>query len=133
MDDLRLKIVTPNKVFFDDIIERLVARSISGDFAILKNHTPYVTVLEIRDIKIRQNGKYRKAAIAGGYLSVKDNQVTIMTDACEWADEIDLERAKDLKARAEAYLKNPKSQDDTLKAEIALKKAINRINIHDEK
>lgn len=132
MDELRLKVVTPDKIFFEDVIEMIIAGGITGDFAILKNHAPYVTVLDIRRIKIKQNGKFREAAIAGGYLSVRNNEVVIMSDACEWADEIDVKRAFEAKKRAESTLTSGENKDTT-KAEIALKKAINRINVHDGK
>ncbi|MDO4778988.1 MAG: F0F1 ATP synthase subunit epsilon [Tissierellia bacterium] len=132
MSELKLKIVTPNRVFFDDEIEMLIARGVNGDFAILKNHAPFVTVLDIRKIKVKQNGEFRIAAIAGGYLIVRDNQIVIMSDACEWADEIDVNRAKLAMERAEKRLKSG-AEKDTTKAEIALKKAINRLDVHDNK
>ena len=96
---------------------------------IMKKHVPFVTVLQISEMKITDlNGKSRMAAIAQGYLTNKNNEVVIMSNACEWADEIDVERAQRAKERAERRLKTA-SGDDVLKYEIALKRAINRLEI----
>lgn len=129
MTELNLKIVTPDRVFYDGPIVSVTARGIMGDFTILKNHTPFVTVLDIRKIKIKTANGERRAAIAGGYIIVKDNKVTIMSDACEWEDEIDKTRAERAKERAEKRLKSSTTAKDQMNAEIALKKAINRLQI----
>lgn len=129
MSDLRLKIVTPDRVFFDGSIRSIVARGTEGDFSILKNHSPFVTILQISRMKVNLESSSRYAAIAGGYITVSDNQITIMSDACEWEDEIDEQRALEAKERAERKLKASKMNDETLQAEVALKRAINRLNV----
>ncbi|NLW53004.1 MAG: ATP synthase F1 subunit epsilon [Tissierellia bacterium] len=133
MTELKLKIVTPDRVFFDGEIISLVARGIEGDFQILKNHSPFVTVLDIRKIKVKLKSEERIAAVAGGYIIVRNNQITIMSDACEWADEIDVKRAQRAKELAEKKLKASNSDKDTMNAEIALKKAINRLDLSSKK
>lgn len=133
MSELRLKIVTPDKFFYDGDIKSIIARGLEGDFMIMKNHTPFVTVIQISEMKITDlNGKSRMAAIANGYLTVKNNEVIIMSNACEWADEIDVERAQRAKERAERRIKS-ESKEDVLKAEIALKRAINRLEVFKDK
>ncbi|MDO5026861.1 MAG: ATP synthase F1 subunit epsilon [Tissierellia bacterium] len=129
MDELKLKIVTPDRVFYDGEIKSIVARGLEGDFMIMKKHVPFVTVLQISEMKITDlEGNSRMAAIAQGYLTNKNNEVVIMSNACEWADEIDIERAQRAKERAERRLKTA-SGDDVIKAEIALKRALNRLNV----
>lgn len=131
MSELKLKIVTPDRVFFDDAIDMLIARGINGDFAIMKNHVPMMAVLDIRYLKIKINGEYKHVAIAGGYLTFKDNQITIMSSACEWRDEIDKERALQAKLKAQELLEKAKQshEGEIDKAELALKKAINRLDV----
>jgi len=123
-----LEIVTPDRKFFEDEVEMVIVRGKEGDIGILKNRTPLVTPLDIGRIKIKQNGKVREAAIASGYVEVAKNKTTIITDSAEWPEEIDVERALAAKERAEKRLKDRESID-TLRAEIALKKALNRISI----
>lgn len=124
-----LEIVSPDKKFFEDEVEMLVVRGIEGDLGILKNHTPLVTPLAIGRVKIKQNGEYREAAVAEGYVDINKTKTTIVTDAAEWPDEIDLNRAELAKKRAEEKLKRKDEDIDYGRAEIALKKAINRINV----
>ena len=131
MTELKLKIVTPDRVFFDDEIISFTARGIEGDFTILKNHAPFVTVLDIRKIKIKTKEGEKTATVAGGYIIVRDNNITVMSDACEWTDEIDMARAQRAKDMAEKKLRESKSEDDTFKAELALRKAINRLGSND--
>lgn len=131
MENLHLKIVTPDRLFFDGDIDMLIARGLNGDFAILKNHVPLIASLDIRALKIKINGEFKYAAIAGGYLTYKDNFITIMSDACEWTEEIDKNRALEAKERAERRIKDAKESADIDKAELSLKKALNRLNVKD--
>ena len=129
-EQLYLKIVTPDRVFFEGEIKSITARGIEGDFTILRNHAPFVTVIQISEMRVTpRDGESRRAAIAGGYLTVNQNEVIIMSDACEWADEIDTTRAERAKARAEKRLASAKAGQDTLNAEIALKRALNRLEV----
>lgn len=127
MSELKLKIVTPDRVFFQGEIISVTARGVEGDFTILRNHAPFVTVIQISKMKIRTEEESRIAAISGGYITVKDNDIVIMSDACEWADEIDMQRAEHAKQRAEKRLESVKGEKDVLNAELALKRALNRL------
>jgi len=133
MSELKLKIVTPDRVFFDGEIISITARGIEGDFTILKNHAPFVTVIQISKMKVKTEEGSRIAAISGGYITVNHNDIVIMSDACEWEDEIDVERAQRAKDRAEKRLQTVKGEKDVINAELALKRAMNRLQIHDLK
>ncbi len=124
-----LQIITPTKTFFDEEIEMAVVRTIDGDMGILRNHIPLVTPLSVGIIKLKSEGTTREAAIAGGFVYVERAKTVIMTDAAEWPEEIDLNRAEKAKERAETRLKAPGGEIDTMRAEIALNKALNRINV----
>lgn len=129
MAQFRLEIVTPNRKFLDEDIEMLVTRTIDGDIAILKDHIPLVTPLSIGILKINYpDGTSKTAALCGGYMEVTKEKTTIVTDSAEWPGEIDKERAEEAKRRAEARLKNREANTDVARAELALRRAINRIN-----
>lgn len=128
MAGIHLEIVTPDRSFFNDDIDSIIVRGIEGDLAILKGRTPIVTPLRISKIRIFQNGKERIASVTDGYVSAVDNNVTIVTDAAEWPDEIDINRAEASKKRAEERL-SKKSDVDLMRAEAALMRAINRLEI----
>lgn len=127
MTRLYLKVVTPDKLFFEGEVDMLVARTIEGDVGILLNHSPLVTILDIGRLVIKNGDERKVAACAGGYIDVRNNNITVVSDACEWEDEIDINRAERAKERASKKLED--KDTDTFKAELALKKAINRINI----
>ena len=127
MNRLYLKVVTPDKLFFEGEIDMLVARTIEGDVGILLNHSPLVTILDIGRLVIKDGDERKIAACAGGYINVRNNNITVVSDACEWEEEIDINRAQRAKERASKRLEDKGT--DTFKAELALKKAINRINV----
>lgn len=131
MNRLYLKVVTPDKLFFEGEIDMLVARTIEGDVGILLNHSPLVTILDIGRLVIKDGDERKIAACAGGYIDVRNNNITVVSDACEWEEEIDLNRAERAKERASKRLEDKRT--DTFKAELALKKAINRINVGNKK
>ena len=126
---LQLEIVTPEKLFFSEEVKMVIVRGIEGDLAILKNRAPITTPLKIGQVRIDQGGEERVAAVVDGYISVADNKATIVTESAEWPDEIDLERAEAAKVRAEGLLKDQPSGMDVARAELALKRAINRIEV----
>ena len=127
MNRLYVKVVTPDKLFFEGDIDMLVARTIEGDVGILLNHSPLVTILDIGRLVIKDGDERKIAACAGGYIDVRNNNITVVSDACEWEEEIDLNRAERANERASKRLEDKGT--DTFKAELALKKAINRINV----
>ena len=124
-----LEIVTPERKFFEDQVEMVIVRGVEGDIGILKGHTPLVTQLDIGRIKIKINGDVKEAAIASGYVEIRKEKTTIITDTAEWPEEIDIERAEESKKRALERISSKTNEIDTLRAEIALKKAITRLEV----
>ena len=128
-----LEIVTPDKVFYKGTAEMVVVRTTEGDIGILHNHTPYVAGLSIGKLSVKQDGKFIEAAIAGGFIQVEKEKTTILTEAAEWAEDIDVERARKSKEEAENELKDATENYKKEELELKLKKAINRINISQKK
>lgn len=129
MKTFKLKIVTPKGVYRETDVEMLNLRTTAGQIGILANHMPLASSIEISEMNyIDENHEKQYFAIAGGFVYVGETDTTIITNAIESSSEIDLGRAQSSKKRAEERLKN--NQDiDVLRAEIALKKAITRINV----
>lgn len=133
MATFKLTVVTPSRVIFDDEVEEIIVRTMSGDVGILKNHINYVAPLDIGAMKVIANGQKRLAAVAGGMIKVDNQKTTILTNACEWVDEIDVERAKRAVERAKAYIENPTELHTIDVAEIKLRRAMNRIELSGRK
>ena len=123
----KVQVITPlgdNKTIETNILN---VRTSNGDIGILANHMPIVAMLQISMMStIESDGRHRYA-LAGGVLYFANNVATILTDAIERSDEIDIERAQRAKDRAEKAIKDPNS--DMKKAEVSLKRALNRIDV----
>ncbi len=128
-----LEIVTPDKLFFSDNVEMVIVRGIDGDLAVLKGRSSITTPIKIGKVRIFQGGKEKVAAIVGGYISVVENKTIIVTEAAEWPEEINVERAESAKDRAEELLKERRNSINVSRAELALQRAINRLEVARDK
>ena len=123
MKPFKLKIITPEKTFFDGETEHLIARTSEGDVGILYGHTPYVANLVSGPMKIRlDNSGFRTAAVSGGVLKASPEETVVLVSAVEWA----AKRAED---EARRRLKETKSQKEFDLAEQKLKRALNRLTV----
>lgn len=130
MKPFRVKIITPEKTFFDGETQQLIARTTEGDIGILCGHTPYVANLGSGPLKIKmESGEFKAAAVSGGVLKTNPEQTVILANAVEWAEEIDVERAKRSEADARQRMQNHKSQREFELAENKLKRALNRLSV----
>ena len=128
MTPFKLQILTPDKLFFDGETDNVIVRTTVGDKGILARHEEYVAALPIGKLKVRINGNFRIAAVSEGTIKVSKDKTVILVQSCEWADEIDVDRANAAKQRAEERMKALKQEDkEYLIAEYKLKRAINRI------
>lgn len=134
MTPFKLEIYTPDKLFFDGETENLIVRTTVGDKGILARHEDYVAALPIGKMKVKIDGNFRVAAISEGTIKVSRDKTVILVQSCEWADEIDIDRAKAAKAKAEERMsKAEKDEKAYLLAEYKLKRAVNRIEAWDLK
>lgn len=129
-----LSVVTPEKVFFDGETTQIIVRTTDGDIGILANHTSLVADLPSGPLKVRQeDGSWRTAAISTGLLKVGGNKVSILANAVEWADEIDLEWARRSEEDARRRLQEQKDKHELDLAELKLMRALNRISVGSNK
>ena len=128
---MRLEVVTPEKLFYKGDVELVIVRTLTGDEGFMAGHIWAVKLLAAGELLIQEAGAkdFKIAALAGGYIDVKDN-IVIFTDAAEWPEEIDLARAQNAKQRAEDRLRSPKADDlDIKRAQIALQKSLTRMRV----
>lgn len=133
MKSYKLKIITPEKVFYDGETEQIIVRTTEGDLGVLAGHENYVSDLPAGPFRVKIDGQFKTAAISGGILKVSKEVTTILAMAAEWADEIDLEWAKRSQADAEKRLNETKSDFEHRLAEMKLKRALNRISVANKK
>lgn len=128
MTPFKLEIITPEKTFFDGETEQIIVRTTVGDVGILNGHEPYCAALGIGQMRIMIDGKLRHAATSGGIIKVSREKTVVLVDSCEWADEIDIQRAQNAKDTAEQRIKSADSDRQIKMAEYKLKRALNRID-----
>ena len=127
----KLTVITPEKVFFDDETSQIIVRTAAGDIGVLANHTSLVADRPSGPLKIKtEDGSYKIAALSSGLLKVGDNKVSIIANAVEWADEIDVEWAKRSEEEARRKLEQLQDKHELDIAELKLKRALNRISVH---
>lgn len=130
MKTFKLRIVTPRGIYKETEVEMLNLRTTSGQIGILANHLPLASAIDISEMNYISKGERYKFALSGGFVYVNDDETTIIANAIESPEEIDLRRAEEAKRRAESKLQDENA--DILRAEIALRKAILRIRIKNE-
>ena len=127
-----LKIITPDRVFYSGKASFLELNTVEGEIGIYKNHIPMTTVLEPGIATITEEGGNKKeAALHTGFMEILGDRITILAEIAEWPDEIDRNRAQEAKIRAERRLQNDKSNVNITRAELALHKALVRIELAD--
>lgn len=130
MKTIQTDIVTPDGKVYSGQVHMVSARATSGEIGILPSHMPLVAPLEISDVKLNNYGETQHVAVSGGFIEVRPDQVTILAEAAELQEDIDVPRAERAKADAESRLSQ--HSDDTKaynEAKNDLKRAENRIDI----
>lgn len=129
----QVKIITPDRVFYTGEAEMIEFTTSSGQIGVYKKHIPLTTVLAPGAVIIHEAEGEKIAAVHAGFAEILPEQVTLLAEIAEWADEIDLRRAEAAKARAEERLQAKAADLDLARAEFALRKALTRIDVKDMK
>lgn len=126
-EKFKLTIVTPDREFFNEDVEMVEFNTTEGEIGIYKGHIPLTVIVKPGILTITQGENVRNAALHAGFVQILPEEVTILAEIIEWPGEIDEERAKAARERAESRL-NGNSDIDVVRAEAALMRAIARIN-----
>lgn len=128
---IRCEIVSQDRTVFQGDVDIVVLPGAAGEMGILPHHAPVLALLKYGVIKIRRAGKEELFVVAGGIAEVQPDIVTILADAAENVEEIDVVRAKAAKKRAEEALAKitPEDQDAYLRMEAALRRSNLRLDM----
>lgn len=130
MSTFLLEIVTPERKVYAEDVNMVVVKGAEGELGILPNHIPLVTPLRISAAKIKQGSKETIVAVQGGFLEVRKDKVVLLAESAEFPSDIDVERAQAAKTRAEQRLTSARKDEvDFRRAELALQRAMNRLEI----
>jgi len=126
--NLRVDIVTAERVVFsEEDVERLIVPGIEGELGVLPLHAPLLTTIKPGVLRVVKGGEETTMAITGGFIEVRENRVTILADAAERGEEIDVAQAEAARRRAEERLASREATVDMVQAEMALKQALVRL------
>ena len=110
---LKFKIVTPEKVIYENEISQVSIPTMSGEITVLPNHIPLVSALKAGELKIKDKDGEHNMAVSGGFLEVRgNNEIVILADHAERVADIDITKAEEARARAEEQMKNIKNVQD---------------------
>lgn len=128
MSTFLLEIVTPERKIYGEDVDMIVVKGVEGELGILPNHIPMVSPLKIGPVRIKKGGSEELIAVNGGFMEVRKSKVVILAESAEFPGDIDVERARASKERAENRLKN-KEDFDIRRVEQSLQRALNRLDI----
>lgn len=128
-DVMKLKVITPDKQFYEGDVSMVELTTTEGDIGIYPEHIPLTAVVAPGVLKIHEGSEVKEAALLSGFITIMPDIVTILAEVVEWPDEIDFGRAQDAKSRAEKRLATQSGDIDVLRAELALKRALVRLEL----
>ncbi|MFN3741798.1 MAG: F0F1 ATP synthase subunit epsilon [Anaerolineales bacterium] len=122
---IRCEIVSQDRTVFEGEADIVILPGSAGEMGILPNHAPLITTLNYGVIKVRRHGREQVFTVAGGIAEVQPDVVTVLADAAENVEEIDVERAEAARRRAEEAMAKgvPKDTDAYLAIEAALRRS----------
>lgn len=126
--EMTLQIVTPEGTVLKDVkTDAVIIPASEGSMGILHNHAPMVTALKVGVLRYKQGGSYKRVALAGGFMELSNNLITVLADTAEAGESIDVLRAQEARKRAETRLRDRAANVDRARAEIALQRAMARL------
>jgi F-type H+-transporting ATPase subunit epsilon len=126
----QLEVISPERVFYTGDVEMVELTTTEGDIGVYADHIPLTTIVAPGVMTITEQGEQTKeAAVLEGFMEITQEKVTILAQSCEWPDEIDINRAREAKERAERRLKSSDANINMTRAELALKKSLVRIGL----
>ncbi|AVR00572.1 F0F1 ATP synthase subunit epsilon [Oceanobacillus sp. M65] len=129
MRTLTVSVVTPDGPVLEDNFEMVSCKAETGELGILPGHIPLVAPLSIGAVRLKRDNGIERLSINGGFMEVRPDKVTILAQSAELPADIDIERAKEAKSRAEGRLQSKQDDVDFQRAELALKRALNRLDV----
>lgn len=131
-DTISLRIITPERVTYEgDGIKQATLPVSDGEVTILPNHRSYIASLKPGEVVLKKQDEEIDLAISGGFIEFHDNELIVLADEAERAEDIDLEKAEEAKQRAEDLKNKVITTDENEYARVAaaLEKELAKIKV----
>lgn len=129
MNTITVSVVTPDGPIMEDSFDMVSCKAEYGELGILPGHIPLVAPLTISAVRLKRGDDVERIAVSGGFLEVRPDKVTILAQSAESPSKINVQRAEQSKTRAEQRLQSKQDDTDFQRAELALRRALNRLDI----
>ena len=123
----KLEVVSPDRVFYTGDVEMVEMNTTEGEIGVYPGHIPTTAIVATGMLRIHEEGEVKEAVLLEGIIKILGDGITILAEACEWPEEIDIVRANEAKIRAERRLKGLDGEVNVDRASIALRRSIARI------
>nr|YP_008474569.1 ATP synthase CF1 subunit epsilon [Marsilea crenata]AGI51465.1 ATP synthase CF1 subunit epsilon [Marsilea crenata] len=124
---LNLRVMAPNRIVWNSEVREIISSTNSGQIGILPNHAPLLTALDMGVLRIRQSEQWSAMALMGGFAMIDNNQVTILVNEAERANEIDPDEARKAFQAAQADSAKAEGKKSVIEANLAFKRAKARL------
>ena len=130
---LTINVVTPDGSVYENTTDVVICKTTVGEIGIMPNHLPLLASLAIDEVRVKVDDEnFDEIAVSGGFVEFSDNNLSVVASAAERKETIDVSRAERAKQRAEKRIEEAKNENndiDLRRAEVSLRRAINRLNI----
>lgn len=133
MSTIKLEVVTAEKLLFSEDVTSVLAPGEDGQLGILPHHAPLMTILKPGELIVKRGSEELFLSVTGGFLEVRPQQIIVLADAAELPEEIDIDRAREAKKRAEERLRTKSPEIDHARAEAAFSRALIRLKVAERK
>ena len=116
---IKFKIVTPERTVFEDAVSQVTLPTAAGEITILPNHRSYIASLNPGEVMVKKDGEEILLSISGGFIEFNGNELTVLADTAERAEEIDLKRAEEGRVRAQKIKEEKVTMDEEEYASVA--------------
>ena len=127
-DMFKLQVVTPDKEFYTGEASMVELTTTEGQIGVYANHIPLTAIVAPEILQIHEDSEVKKAALHAGFIEILPEEIRILAEVVEWPEDIDIKRAEEARVRAERRIKNHGAEIDTVRAELALKRALTRLD-----
>lgn len=127
--DFQLRIITPDRVFYENTVEMVEFNTTEGQIGVLPGHIPLTVIVKPGILTIHEAEGEKMAALHAGFAEILPEGITILAEVIEWPEEIDQGRAEAALHRAEERLHSKTPETDIARAETALLRAVARIQV----
>lgn len=124
-----LRIITPERLFYENQVDMVEFNTTEGEIGVLPGHVPLTVIVKPGILDITEPEGDKVAALHAGFAEILPDRVTILAEIIEWPEEIDEERARAARERAEERLRSKTAETDLARAETALLRAMARIQV----